>query len=59
MHQLRIDRRSMNAEREARMRERERAVQFSLDDGRRPGADCAELESETGLPISRHYETED
>lgn len=56
---MRIDRRSMNAEREARRRERERAVQFSLDDGRRPGADCAELESETGLPISRHYEAED
>ena len=59
MKSMRIDRRSMNAEREARRRERERAVQFSLDDGRRPGADCAELESETGLPISRHYETED
>lgn len=59
MHQLRIDRRSMNAEREARRRERERAVQFSLDDGRRPGADCAELESETGLPISRHYDPEE
>jgi hypothetical protein len=59
MKSMRIDRRSMNAEREARMRERERAVQFSLDDGRRPGYDCAELESETGLPLSRHYDSED
>lgn len=52
MKPLRIDRRAMNAEREARQRERERAVQFSLDDGRRPGADCAEVERETGLPLS-------
>ena len=56
MKPLRIDRRAMNAEREARQRERERAVQFSLDDGRRPGADCAEVERETGLPIARPFD---
>lgn len=50
---MRFDRRSMNAEREARNREREAAVRFNLDDVRRPGADCAELERETGLPIQR------
>lgn len=50
---MKFDRRSMNAEREARNREREAAVRFNLDDARRPGADCAELERETGLPIQR------
>ena len=55
MKPLRIDRRSMNAEREARQRERERAVQFSLDDDRHPDADCAEVERETGLPIARPF----
>lgn len=59
MQPIRIDRRSMNAEREARRRERERAVQFSLDDGRRADSDCAELESETGLPLSRHFDREE
>ena len=58
MKPLRIDRRSMNAEREARQRERERAVQFSLDDGRHPDADCAEVERETGLPLSRQFDPE-
>ena len=48
----------MNAEREARQRERERAVQFSLDDGRHPDADCAEVERETGLPLSRYFDPE-
>lgn len=58
MKALRIDRRAMNAEREARKRERERAVQFSLDDDRHPGADCAEVERETGLPIARPFDPE-
>ena len=58
MKPLRIDRRAMNAEREARQREREATVQFSLDDGRRPGADCAEVERETGLPLSRYFDPE-
>lgn len=56
MKPLRIDRRAMNAEREARQRERERAVQFSLDDDRHPAADCAEVERETGLPIARPFD---
>ena len=50
---MRFDRRSMNAEREARNREREAVVRFNMDGLRRPGADCAELERETGLPIQR------
>ena len=58
MKPLRIDRRVMNAEREARRRERERAVQFSLGDDRHPGADCAEVERETGLPLSRSFDPE-
>ena len=58
MKPLRIDRRSMNAEREARQRERERAVQFSLDDDRHSDADCAEVERETGLPLSRPFAPE-
>ena len=56
MKPLRIDRRAMNAEREARQRERERAVQFSLDDDRHPAADCAEVERETGLTIARPFD---
>ena len=58
MKPLRIDRRAMNAEREARQRERERAVQFSLDDDRHPAADCAEVERETGLPLSWPFDPE-
>ena len=58
MKPLRIDRRAMNAEREARQRERERAVQFSLGDDRHPGVDCAEVERETGLPLSRSFDPE-
>ena len=56
MKPLRIDRRAMNAEREARQRERERTVQFNLDDDRHPGADCAEVEREIGLPIARPFD---
>ena len=58
MKPLRIDRRAMNAEREARQREREAAVQFSLGDDRRPGADCAEVERETGLSLSWPFDPE-
>ena len=58
MKPLRIDRRAMNAEREARQRERERAVQFSLGDDRHPDADCAEVERETGLPLSWPFDPE-
>ena len=58
MKPLIFDRRAMNAEREARQRERERLVQFNLGDDRHPDADCAEVERETGLPLSRYFDPE-
>lgn len=49
MKGLRFDRRSLNAERDAREAERDRLVQFNPSDA--PGLDAAALEAETGLCV--------